>query len=93
MGAMFTLGLYLILLLCILYTSSVAKDRFGRHLTLGIAGMVFWHIVMNVGMVLNLLPVTGVTLPILSYGGTSAVTIFAALGLVIACHGQRQIFV
>ena len=92
-GAMFALALYFVLLLCILYTSSVAKDRFGRHLTLGIAGIIFWHIVMNVGMVLNLLPVTGVTLPILSYGGTSAVTMFTALGLVVACHGQRQVFV
>lgn len=92
-GAIFALSLYLMLLYCILYTASSARDRFGRHVSLGVAGMIFWHVVMNVGMVLNLLPVTGVTLPILSYGGTSLVTIFGALGLVIACHGQRRIFV
>lgn len=92
-GSISCLMIYLLLLLSILYTSSLAKDRFGQHLTLGVAGMLFWHIVMNVGMVLNLLPVTGVTLPIMSYGGTSVVTVFTALGLVIACHGQRQVFV
>ena len=91
-GAAGTLGLYLILLICILYATSTARGRFERHLTLGVAAMIFWHIVMNIGMVLNLLPVTGVTLPILSYGGTSLVTVFFALGLVIASYGQRQVF-
>ena len=91
-GALLTLLLYLALLLSIIYTSSIAKNRFARHISLGIAGLFFWHIMMNVGMVLNLLPVTGVTLPILSYGGTSLVTVFVALGLVIASHGQRQVF-
>ena len=92
LGSSFTLLLYLALLLAIMYTAYSARDRFGRHLTLGVAAFIFWHIVMNVGMVLNLLPVTGVTLPILSYGGTSLVTVFISLGLVLACHGQRQVF-
>ena len=91
-GASFTLLLYVFLILSILYTASTARDRFGRHLALGMAGLFFWHIIMNIGMVLNLLPVTGVTLPILSYGGTSLVTVFIALGLVLANHGQRKVF-
>ncbi len=92
LGSSFTLLLYLALLLSIMYTVYTARDRFSKHLALGIAAFFFWHIMMNVGMVLNLLPVTGVTLPILSYGGTSLVTVFIALGLVLACHGQRQVF-
>ena len=92
LGTTVTLLLYSGLILSILYTASTARDRFGRHLALGIAGFIFWHIIMNIGMVLNLLPVTGVTLPILSYGGTSLVTVFIALGLVLANHGQRKVF-
>ena len=92
LGASLILGLYLLMIFSILYTAHTARDRFGRHLALGVASMFFWHIMMNIGMVVNLLPVTGVTLPILSYGGTSLVTVFITLGLVIAIHGQRQIF-
>ena len=92
LGSSFALLLYLALLLSIMYTAYSARDRFSKHISLGVAAFFFWHIVMNVGMVLNLLPVTGVTLPILSYGGTSLVTVFTALGLVFACHGQRQVF-
>lgn len=92
LGSTLVLLLYFLLLMSILYTTSTARDRFGRHLCVGVAAMLFWHIVMNVGMVLNLLPVTGVTLPILSYGGTSLLTVFIAFGLVNASHGQRRVF-
>lgn len=91
-GASLALILYMCLIFSILYTASTAKDRFGRHVALGVAALFFWHIIMNIGMVLNLLPVTGVTLPFLSYGGTSLVTVFVAIGLVVANHGQREVY-
>jgi rod shape determining protein RodA len=58
----------------------------------GVGAMLFWHVLMNVGMVLNLLPVTGVTLPLMSYGGSSVVTTCLALGLVLNVHAQRHVF-
>ena len=49
----------------------------------GVGALIFWHVLMNVGMVFNVLPVTGVTLPLLSYGGTSAITVLVAVGLLL----------
>jgi len=92
LGAALTLALYLALILSILYTAYTARDRFGSLLCLGVAAMVFWHVVMNVGMVLNMLPVKGVTLPLMSYGGSSVVTTCLGLGLVLNVHAQRHVF-
>ena len=91
-GASLTLCLYLALILSTLYTAYTARDRFGALVCLGVGAMLFWHVVMNVGMVLNLLPVTGVTLPLMSYGGSSVVTTCLALGLVLNVHAQRHVF-
>ncbi len=92
LGASLTLALYLALILSILYTAYTARDHFGSLVCLGVGAMLFWHVVMNVGMVLNLLPVTGVTLPLMSYGGSSVVTTCLALGLVLNVHAQRHVF-
>jgi len=59
---------------------------------LGVASFLFWHVLMNVGMVLNILPVTGVTLPFMSYGGSSVVTSCIGLGLVFNVHARRHVF-
>ena len=62
----------------------------------GVAAMTFWHVVVNVAMVLGLAPVVGVTLPFISYGGSSLVTFFVAMGLVanvsLRKHGYLQKF-
>ena len=49
-----------------------ARDRFGATVCVGVAAMIFWHAVINIGMVSGTLPVVGVTLPLISYGGTTA---------------------
>ncbi len=92
LGASCVLFLYLILILLCLRCSSRAKDRFGSAAAVGVAGLFFFHAVMNIGMVLNVLPVTGVTLPLMSYGGTSAVTILIATGLVLNIDLRRTVF-
>jgi rod shape determining protein RodA len=92
LGGGLVLGLYLALILSILYTAMTARDRFGALICLGVAALIFWHVSMNIGMVLGLLPVTGVTLPLMSYGGSSVVTTILALGLVFNVHSKRHVF-
>ena len=55
----------------------------------GVAAMLFWHIGINIGMVSGILPVVGVTLPLISYGGSSILTIMLALGLVMNVSVRR----
>ena len=91
-GSSFVLLLYLGMILCILYSAYTARDRFGTHVALGVGALLFWHVMMNIGMVINLLPVTGVTLPLMSYGGSSVLTIMIAFGLVLNIHARRHLF-
>jgi rod shape determining protein RodA len=69
-----------------------ARDRFGTALCLGVAAMLFWHVVVNIGMVIGLAPVVGVTLPFISYGGSSTITFFIGLGLVSSVSQRRHGF-
>ncbi len=90
-----TLVLLLLYLLLILYGIAVARragDRFGMYLALGVTAMLFWHIVVNLGMVIGLLPVVGVPLPLFSYGGTSMVTTMIGLGLLLNVDMRRYMF-
>ena len=92
LGSSFVLFLYFALIACILYSAYTARDRFGTHVALGVGALLFWHVIMNVGMVINLLPVTGVTLPLMSYGGSSVLTVMIAFGLVLNIHARRHMF-
>ena len=91
-GGSLVLGIYLFIILGALRSASQARDKFGGHVAVGVGALVFWHVVMNMGMVLNVLPVTGVTLPLLSYGGTSVLTVMAALGLLLNINLRRTVF-
>jgi rod shape determining protein RodA len=88
-GSMLLLGLYLFLILWIVNVASQARDRFGATLCLGVAAMIFWHVVVNIGMVIGLAPVVGVTLPLVSHGGSSVLTIMIGLGLVASVSIRR----
>jgi rod shape determining protein RodA len=66
-----------------------ARDRFGMAVCVGCAAMLFWQVSINIGMVSGLLPVMGVTLPLISYGGSSMLTIMIALGLVMNVSVRR----
>ncbi len=92
LGAALVLGLYLLLILGALQTANGARDKFGGHVAVGVGALLFWHVVINMGMVLNVLPVTGVTLPLLSYGGTSVLTVMAAMGLLLNINLRRTVF-
>src|SRR5690606_26677026 len=73
-GALVLIGLYLLLLLLSIGVAANAREKFGTYVCVGVAGMIFWHVFINIGMVTGLLPVVGVTLPLLSYGGSSVLT-------------------
>jgi rod shape determining protein RodA len=89
LGCLLLLALYFILVASAIDVASNARDRFGFFLATGLAGMLFWQVVINIGMVIGVLPVVGVTLPLMSYGGSSVLAIYMALGL-LASLGMRR---
>jgi rod shape determining protein RodA len=91
-GASVVLLIYAAFLLRGLAIGRASKDAFGAYLAVGIVGMFFWATTINVAMVLGLFPVVGVPMPLLSYGGSSLVTSFAALGLLMNVSMRRYVF-
>lgn len=91
-GCLFLLLLYLFLVVWGLYVARRASDRFGMFLAIGVTAMIFWHIIVNLGMVIGLLPVVGVPLPLFSYGGTSMVTTMIGVGLLMNVSMRRFMF-
>ncbi len=89
-GSLALVALYALLVLWCVRVASLAKDRFGAVLAVGMAGVIFWHVIFNLGMVTGLLPVVGVTLPLFSYGGSSAMTILIGVGLVMNVSMRRS---
>jgi len=88
-GSMALVALYAFVVLWCLRVASSAKDRFGAVLAVGVASIVFWHAVFNLGMATGLLPVVGVTLPLFSYGGSSVMTMLIGVGLVMNVSMRR----
>ena len=91
-GACLTLILFLILFFIILDIGKNSNDRSGAMICVGAVSFMFWHLLINVGMVTGLLPVVGVPLPLFSYGGSSMVTFMATLGLVASVERQNHLF-
>lgn len=81
-GSLFLIAIFGFLLVWILNVALSARDRVGSVICVGVAAMTFWHVAVNIAMVLGLAPVVGVTLPFISYGGSSLVVFFLAMGLV-----------
>jgi rod shape determining protein RodA len=92
LGNLLLLGLYLALVLVALRIASHARDRFGAAVAVGIAAMFFWHVIFNVGMVVQALPVVGVTLPMFSYGGSSVLSMLIGVGLLMNVSMRRQAY-
>lgn len=91
-GAAVLLMLYLFLILWGLNIARNSKDKFGSILATGLVAMIFWQVVINVGMVTGLLPVVGIPLVLFSYGGTSLLTTMAAVGLLMNISMRRFMF-
>ena len=84
------LVLYVILITKTVYIAKTAKDNIGSYIAIGIGGIFFFHMVENIGMTIGLLPITGVPLPFVSYGGSSLITNFICIGLLLNISARRQ---
>jgi len=91
-GALVLMTIYLVIILRGLYIASMARDTFGRLLAGGLTLIFFIYVFVNTGMVSGLLPVVGVPLPLVSYGGTSLVTIMGGFGIIMSIHTHRKRF-
>ncbi len=92
LGCLVVLAAYGLLIYWMLKIASEARDRFGTSLCIGCAAMLFWQAALNIGMVAGLLPVMGVTLPLISYGGSSVMAVMIALGLVMNVSVRRYAY-
>lgn len=82
--------LYIILITRSIYVAKTAKDDLGSYIAIGIAGIFIFHMVENIGMTMGLLPITGVPLPFVSYGGSSLLTNLILIGLLLNISGRRK---
>ena len=82
--------LYVILITKAVYVAKTAKDDLGSYIAMGIAGIFFFHMLENIGMTMGLLPITGIPLPFVSYGGSSLLSNFIMIGLLLNISGRRQ---
>lgn len=89
-GLLVLLAAYLLIILRCLYIAVNAQDSFSRLLAGALTMTFFVYIVVNIGMVSGLLPIVGVPLPLISYGGTSIVTLMSAFGVLMAIHTHRR---
>jgi len=90
-GAIFVLMLFALLIWRAVRIALLAKDPFGTYLAAGIASMLAIQVFVNVGMTLGIMPITGIPLPFVSYGGSSLLTNCAAVGLLLDVHMRRPV--
>ena len=90
-GSIIILALYSILIARCLRCTWRAIDEFGRMIALGLSVLFFSHIFVNIAMTIGLLPITGLPLPLLSYGGSFMITTLAALGLIQSIYQRREL--
>jgi rod shape determining protein RodA len=80
-GGLLLLGLFFVLVWRILRVATMSKDRFGVLIAVGVATIFLFHVFVNVGMAMGIMPVTGIPLPFISYGRSSLVVSVISLGL------------
>jgi rod shape determining protein RodA len=90
-GAAFVLSLFALLIWRALRIATLSKNLFGSMIAAGVAAMLLFQVFVNVGMNLGVTPVTGIPLPLMSYGGTSVLTTFMAIGLLQSVYVQSQL--
>ncbi len=88
-GALTVLLLYFVVLMRLTQNAQTAPDRAGTFVVMGVVAVLSFHILVNVGMVVGFMPVTGIPLPLMSYGGSSVLFMFLALGMVMNVRMRR----
>lgn len=91
-GSTTTMILFGILFMMGIRTANQAKDKFGVLLTIGIMCVLFWHVFINIGMTTGILPIVGIPLPLISYGGSNMLTTMVSLGIVSSVNLRRFLF-
>jgi len=91
LGILVLLGVYLFILYRGFLIAWLAQETFTRLLAGGLTLVFFFYVFVNIGMVSGILPVVGVPLPLVSYGGTAYVTLMAAFGMLMSIHTHRKI--
>jgi len=89
-GSIFLLSMYFLLLYRCIKIALNSKDLFGSLIVIGIVSMFTYHIIQNVGMAIGMMPITGIPLPMLSYGGSSMLANLIAIGLVLNVNFRRK---
>jgi rod shape determining protein RodA len=90
-GTLLVLLLYFALLLRLLDGAQFAPDRAGAFLLIGLAAVLFFQVVVNTGMMIGVLPITGIPLPLMSQGGSSLLFTFLGLGLAMSVRARRYV--
>ncbi|MGA7381200.1 MAG: rod shape-determining protein RodA [Terriglobales bacterium] len=88
-GALSVMLLYFIVLMRLTQNAQTAPDRAGTFVVMGVVAVLSFHILVNIGMVVGFMPVTGIPLPLMSYGGSSVLFMFLALGIVMNVRMRR----
>lgn len=91
-GSAILLCLFLVLIIWGLNIAYRCREPFGTILAVGITAMIFWHVFINIGMTMGLMPIVGVTLPFISYGGSSVITTMICIGLLMNISMRRFLF-
>ncbi len=89
-GACALLALYAAVLYGGVRAMLAARDRFGFLLASGLVGMLFFHVLVNLGMTIGIMPITGIPLPFMSYGGSAMLTDFVAIGILLNIYSQKD---
>lgn len=92
-GGLGLIGLYILLIIYGIAISLRARNQFGRLLAIGLTTNLFLYVFINIAMVMGLIPVVGVPLPLISYGGTAMLTVMVSLGLVISVYVHRDTYI
>ena len=89
-GSACIVALFALMILRMLHLARSTRDRFGSYLVLGVMAMFMFHIVENIGMCMGVMPVTGIPLPFMSYGGSAMLTNMIAIGLTLGVGLRRK---
>jgi rod shape determining protein RodA len=89
-GSIFVLTLYGIVLFCGIRIAGQARDRLGKLMAVGVVALWFSHVFINIGMNIRIVPVTGIPLPLLSYGGSSVIGSLIAIGMLQNVYIYRK---
>lgn len=91
-GAAIVISLYFLLIYRIVKLSLDIKDQYSSYICIGVITMITFHAFQNIGMTIGLLPITGIPLPLISYGGSSMIGNMLALGLVLSISFRNKIY-